>query len=253
MADALSTLVGAAGTGLLQRTYFLQTQTADGIPKILAVLDAVTEEEPTFTADVTQHPVERGPEISDHIQLKNPTLRLKGTISNSPLDLQTTIGNLIAGGLSLITSSQARQNILNTGLQQGAGIAGAALLGGASGGVAGGAMDALMRTVLLNVYEARVPFDVITKRQRYESMVIESLRFPRDTSTGFQLAFEIEMIRLRVVSPFEVQINTVSEDVVTAATQSTNLGGQTGRAVSEQTSSAVGKSWLRSIVKGVGG
>lgn len=256
LANILGPIASAAGTAVLQRTYLMQTQTASGIPKILAVLDAVMEEEPNFVAEVTQHPVESGPEVSDHVQLKNPTLRLKGTISNNPIDLQTSIGNLLSGGIDSITSSQFRANILNTGLQQGAGIAGAALLSGSANplteGLAGAA-DAIARSILLDVYEQRTPFDVITKRQRYESMVVERLSFPRDASTGRQLVFEIEMIRLRIVSPLTITLDSVSEDVVTSATDKANLGAQTTKQVSDQTTASVNKSWLRQIVQGTGG
>ena len=244
----LGPLIGAAGSGLLQRTYFLQTNTPSGIPQILVVLDAITQETPEFSADVTQHPVEFGSEVSDHIQIKNPTLTLKGTISNTPLDLQTTIGNVLSGGLAAITSSQARTNILNTGLQQGAGILGAKLLGGAAGllseGLAGSA-DALARTSLLNAFESRQPFDVLTKRQRYESMVIEKLSFPRDGSTGYQLVFEMELIRLRIVSPLTVTITQVGEDVITSATGISNLGSQAAGGTSAGFAAAGNKSILR--------
>jgi hypothetical protein len=251
MASPLGALVAAAGTGLLQRTYLLRTKTQTGLPQLLIVFDAITEETPEFTADVTQHPVEEGPEVSDHIQLKNPTLSLKGTISNNPLDLQTTIANLAAGGLDLVTSSQFRANILNTGLQQAGGIAGATLLGNASNpaqqGIAGAA-DAIARSALLSAFEQRLPFDVITKRQRYENMVIERLAFPRDSNTGFQLVFEIDMIRLRTVSTLTVQIDEVSENVITSATKKTNLGSQVSKGVSTAAASGGMKSLLRNPV-----
>lgn len=252
----LGPLSGAAGTALLQRTYLLQTQTSDGIPRLLIVLDTVSDENPTFSADVTQHPVEKGPEVSDHIQRKNTKLSLKGKISNTPLDLSVTIGNLLASGIQTITSSQARSNILNTGLQQGASIAGSALMSGASNvlsqGLAGAA-DALARTALLAAFDNGTPFDVITKRQRYPNMVIEDLHFPRTNQTGYALEFEMELVRLRVVSPLQVQLTQLNESVISSGTPSTNLGGQTTAAASNQAQKAVNGSWLRSIIKGVSG
>ncbi len=205
---------------------------------------------------MTQHAVEAGSEVSDHIQLKNPTLTLKGKISSTPLDLSVTISNLLASGLQTITSSQARTNILNTGLQQAAGIGGAALMGNAgslaSQGLAGAA-DALARTALLAAFQNKTPFDVVTKRQRYTNMVIQRIKFPRDGSTGFSLVFEIDMIQLRVVSPLQVQLTQLDESVISSGTPATDLGGQTSRAVSSQTSSQVNGSWLRQIVNGVKG
>jgi hypothetical protein len=252
---ALDLLLGAAATGVLQRTFMMQSsgESFFGIPQILAVFDAVTEEEPEFTADVTQHPVEKGKEVTDHIQIKNGTLRLKGTISNSPIDLATSIGNLQAAGIDLITSSQARANLLNTGVQQAAGVAGASLLGNASnplGGFLGGAADAIARTVLLNAFQTKQIVDVVTKRQKYTSMAIQRLSFPRDSNTGYQLIFELEFIQIRIVSPATIDLTQVAEDVTTSAVSLSKLGSQATSGVSDQATSAVNKSWLRQVVGG---
>lgn len=252
----LDTLTGAALSGVLQRTYLMKSQSGGfmglGIPQILVVLDAVTEESPEFEAEVTQHPVESGSEVTDHIQLKNPTLRIKGTISNSPLDLSSSIGNVVAGGLDVITSSQARSNLLNTGLQQAVGVAGASVLSGGNlaGGFLGGAADAIARTTLLSAFQTKQIVDVVTKRQKYTSMVIQSLSFPRDSSTGYQLIFELQLIQIRIVSPLSIQLSQVGEDVVTSAVGTSNLGSQATTGVSDSATGAVNKSWLRSIVKG---
>jgi hypothetical protein len=252
----LDPLIGAGLSALLQRTYMLQSSGSSffSIPFPLAVFDAILEEEPEYTADVTQHPVESGPEVSDHIQLKNPTLRLKGTISNSPLDLAVSVGNAVAGGLGAITSSQTRSNLLNTGLSQAAGTYGAALLGGASassatGSFLGGAADALARSVLLNAFQNKQIVDIVTKRQKYESMVIQSLSFPRDSNTGYQVVFEMSLIHIRIVSPLETLLSSVAENVITSASGTTNLGSQAGAGVTGQTASSAGNnSILRSLL-----
>ena len=243
MADlgVLSPLLGAIGSGLLKRTYFLQTDTPDGFPNILAVLDAVVEENPTYSAIVTQHPVEAGKEITDHIQIKSTTLTLKGTISNSPLDLGTSIGNLLSGGIGIATSAQARSNILNTGLQQAAGIGAAALVGGASEDILSGAADALSREVLLNVFDNKTPFAVITRRQRFDNMVIENMRFPRDSSTGFQLAFEMDLVEIRIVTAGQVELQSLDEGVVAAATKVSKQGSQVSKVASAPMKSLLGK------------
>lgn len=256
MSSIIGDLTGAAASTLLQRTFLIQSNTPTGIPRILCVFDAVLEEAPQYSADVTQHPVEEGPEVSDHIQLKNPTLRIVGTISNSPIDLQTTIGNLLAGGTAFFTSSQFRSNILNSGIGVAAPIIGAKLLKNASNAAArgtalAGAADALARNILLNAYEQKQPFDVMTKRQKYSNMVIQSMKFPRDTRTGYQLVFELEMIALRIVTPISVQINTVAENVTSSATSKASLGGQSTKEISSQATSQVNGSWLRKIIKGV--
>lgn len=234
----LDSIVGLAGTAVFQRTFLLETNTDNGIPRLIIVLDSVQEEEPTYEADVTEHPVEQGTEVTDHIQLKNPTLRLRGTVSNTPLDLATTIGNLAAGGLSLVTDEQFRSNFINAGLQQAAGAIGSSLLQGAAfnpGTLLQGATDALARSIFLSAYERKARFDVITKRQRYETMVIESMSFPRDVSTGYQLIFELNLKHIRVVSPQIVQLGTTADSVANSATSIFGLGNQAGNPINSQT------------------
>ena len=228
-------------TAALQRTYLVE-KGPSGLPRILVVFDAVTQETPEFTAAVTEHPVEEGPEVSDHIQLKNPTLQIVGTISNTPIDLQTTIGNLLSGGIAAVTSSQFRDNVLNSGVQQISAVAGAKLLGASAsqalGDAVSGAADAIARSALLDAYERRARFDVVTKRYRYESMVIERLSFPRDPQTGRQVVFELEMKRIRIVSAFTVQIENLAENVVNSATPVAALGNQVTKGVTPQVASS---------------
>lgn len=247
---ALNDLIASAGRAALTRTYLLERKTFNNIPSILMVFDAVTSEDPTFEADVTEVPVEEGKEVTDHIQLKNPRLTLQGVVSQTPLDLQVTIGNLVGGSVEAATSSQFRQNLLNTGLQQASGVASAALLGQAANpltGAAGGLADAIARSLLLSAYERKARFDVVTKRQRYSSMVIQKMQFPYATDTGNQLRFILEMKQVRIVAPFQVQIDTVSEDTVTSAVGKTDLGTQAKAGLSGNTEEAANQSVLAAI------
>lgn len=239
----LDPLLGAAGTAVLQRTFLLEVaSTPNGVPRPLIVLDVVNEEEPTYTADVTEHPVEDGPEITDHIQLKNPTLRLKGTISATPLDLATSIGNLVSGGLSLITDSQTRANFLNTGVQAASAAIGASLLQGAALNpttLLQGSADALARSIFLSAYQRRARFDVVTKRIRYTSMVIEEMSFPRDNQTGQQLIFELHLKQIRVVSSQTVKVGSTADSVLNSATSKFGLGSQGTTPLSADSTSQV--------------
>lgn len=253
----IDTALEGAGTALLQRTYMIQTRTLSGVPVLLCVFDCVTSEQPTYIADVTQHPVESGTEVTDHIQLKNPTLKIVGTISNTPIDLSTTVGNLISSAQGLLTSSAFRTNALNSGLQQGASIAGASLLGAASGSApsfksiagaaAGAAADALARAALISAYQNKAIFDVVTKRQRYTSMAIQSLSFPKDTNTGMQVVFELDLVQVRIITTSSVALSSVAEGVNTSALPKTDLGSQATSGVSSQASNAVNGSAMKSV------
>jgi len=235
---------------VLERTFLIQASNSPiGIPIPLAVLDVVKEEHPEFSADVTEHPVEQGPEVSDHIQLRSPTLRLRGKISNTPLDIAPAVANLLSSGIAAITSSQARTNLLNTGISQGIGIVGAAMQGKAADPVAAGiagAQDSIARTALLAAFQNQQPFDVVTKRQTFTNMVIRSLRFPRSEETGYALEFDMELKQLVIVTPQTVPIKQLSEDVIPSASSVTSLGAQSTQAANTQVVAAVKGSSLSS-------
>lgn len=249
MASLLSALAGGAAQ-VLGRTLFLQTNTATGIPVPLAVLDVVKNEVVEYDSEISEHPVEQGTEVSDHQQLHNPTIRLKGTISSTPLDLSVAIANIAAGTLAAISSSQARSNLLNSGLSVGTGIVGAALQGNAGNIAANafaGAVDAVSRTILLYCYQNKTPFTVITKRASYTNCLIKRLSFPRDENTGYALDFEMDIRQIRIVTPIKVQKTQLDESIISTAASSTNLGNQATQLASNQVQSAVSSSSLGSV------
>lgn len=53
------------------------------------IMDAVVEENPTFPADVTNKPVEKGEDISDHMKTKPFTVKLSGSmVDDAPAKLK---------------------------------------------------------------------------------------------------------------------------------------------------------------------
>jgi hypothetical protein len=246
--SSVSSLASGIGA-ILGRTMFLQTISSTGIPVPLCVLDVVENEDVEYRAEVSEHPVEVGPEVGDHRQLKNPTVRLKGKISSTPLDLSVAIANIATSGIAAITDSQARSNLLNSGLSQGVGLAGAALQG-KSGNIGAaaftGAVDATSRTIMIYCYTNNTPFSVLTKRQRFDNCVIERLRFPRDLETGFALEFEIDIKQIKLVKSTTVQKTQLDESVISGGASVSNLGSQSTSAATPQVSSAVGSSSLSS-------
>jgi hypothetical protein len=203
-----------------------------------------------YDSEITEHPVEEGPETGDHQQLKNPVIRLKGTISSTPLDLSVAIANITAGGLAAITSSQARTNLLNTGLSQGVGVVSGVLQGNAANiasSAFAGAVDAISRTILIYTYQNKQPFTVLTRRQRFDNVLIKHLSFPRSEETGYALDFEMDIRQLTIVTPLQVQKTQLDESVISTGASATNLGNQSTQLASTQVQQAVQGSSLGSI------
>lgn len=53
-------------------------------------IDATPSQGYEATAEATEHPVERGAPITDHVRPNNPTITLEGIISNTPVAVPTT-------------------------------------------------------------------------------------------------------------------------------------------------------------------
>lgn len=222
---------------LLNRTFLIE-RTSAGIPALLLVIDVNQSEEGIFPSDVTENPVEdSSPEIADHIQRKNIRLTLNGVISETPINLGVAISNLTSGGLQAVTSSQFRENIVETGLIAAKGIASSALLGGAndllSQGQAG-AFDSVARSVLISAWERRAIFDVITPKQRYSSMTIAELKIPRDARTGRAFKFTLDLKQIRRISPLTIKLDAVSQDAVNQAASNLDQGTQVAKGLNAQ-------------------
>ena len=48
-------------------------------------IDATVSEEPSYSAEVTAHPVEKGADIVDHVRARPVTLSITGIVSDTPL------------------------------------------------------------------------------------------------------------------------------------------------------------------------
>ena len=246
---SLFQIASGAARGALGRSYMIEKR-PNGIPKVVIVFDVVQSEVPEFQADVTDVPVEEGPEVSDHIQLRNPMLKLQGIISQTPIDIEGQVLNLLSGGIEALTSPASRSNFLNAGATTLGGIAGASLLGNSSQSVVGGLTDAIARSSLLSAYERRARFSVVTKRQQFDNMVIQKMSFPRDQSTGDALAFQLEFKEIKIARPFTINIENVGDSVDATATSEVKLGSQATSAVSDSTNEKINGSTLFKLFGG---
>lgn len=53
-------------------------------------IDAALTENHSYSSDVTEHPVEKGADITDHVRAKPPTITIEGIVSDTPVgDLAT--------------------------------------------------------------------------------------------------------------------------------------------------------------------
>lgn len=136
-------------------------------------LDATLTETHSAENEVTEHPVETGVNIADHIRPKPKTLTLRGIISNAP-----------------ITRAQ-RDNAATLAAQGSLGRAESAY------------------TQLLALADGGTTVQVATSLKVYEAMAIKSLSIPRDIKTGDVVDFTATFTEVRVVSSKVVDVTNL--------------------------------------------
>lgn len=161
--------------------------------------DATLQETHQDSSDITEHPVEGGFNVSDHIRQKPPTLTLTGIISNTPLSSEQAQRVVSAGGgVTVTTKASAAQPEGATGYAQKAYSELRSL-----------AVGQLVR--------------VVTATRTYENMAIADITVPRDPRTGDALFFQIQLRQVRIVQNKTTRRVTAKE---TKAQQKQKTGKQ---------------------------
>ena len=141
-------------------------------------LDVSLSEAHSSTNEVTDHPVEQGVNIVDHVRPKPDILRLEGMVSNTPLPLPTAETQVrTSKGRTFRSRSEINQTAAGTAYSD-----------------------------LLALKENATLVTVVTGLRTYTDMVIESLDVPRDARTGQTLRFSctLKQVRTAVVQTAKV-------------------------------------------------
>lgn len=146
-------------------------------------LDAAVSEQHTTTAQVTDHPVETGPNISDHIRVLPKRLSISGIVTNTPIYVPATQMRGISGKPGSVSATAGNQTVKFQVLK----------------------FDDEFDRVrdvygeLVDATAAGALFSVTTTLANYENMAITSLSAPRSAGSGNALTFQIDMQELRIV------------------------------------------------------
>ena len=133
-----------------------------GLPIILnapLVFDATVTEDHVLSAEIAEHPVETGVDVTDHVRIKPRKLVLSVKTSDSPLagGLLGSIGSIAAGLSSTFGLSRTLENY----------------------------------QTLRTLFFSRVPFNIVTGIDVYENMLMESISIPRSVDSDGELRFNI--------------------------------------------------------------
>lgn len=137
-------------------------------------LDCTVTETHTATSTVTEHPVESGANITDHIRPDPVQLSITGIVSDTPIGSRQVQRSIEVGGASVQVTQQEPPSSA-TGF----------------GRAAWAKLDAI-RT-------AAKPVKVVTRDKTYESMALVSLSVPKESKTGGALYFTAQFKQVRIV------------------------------------------------------
>ena len=200
MADLYNTL-----TGQDKRTT-LQYVDPDGTTLELLKIDVVSSLIHKMSSNPTQHEIEDGSFVSDHV-IKNPrALTLRGIISDTPINItEAAVGNIsgvvgsVVGGVAGAVATGAISKI------------GSELLSNADGKPSKNAMD-----MLDFIYENNVPLTIITGLKTYINMVMKDFNAPQTPRNAGALNFTGTFEEVAIIESESVQIPAAATDNVSA-------------------------------------
>lgn len=184
-----------------------------GAPRQTLQFDVVTNEQQEGTSEITEHPVEVGPNVTDHVRSKLNVVTLEAFVSNEPLyDTGGRGASLRAATLDVklytppfAPTPGALFSAIGGGVSR--------LFGGAPQQVSANVLqfdrefDAVAEThaILETLRTTAQLIDLYTTTTEYQNMILERVSLPRDASTGtggkFQLSFrQIRLVEVKVVT-----------------------------------------------------
>lgn len=162
------------------------------------VFDAMVEKEIKFENDITKHPVERGSDITDNVVNQNTALKVKGYITNSPIE----------GLLDSLAQNREVEDVGNR-VQQ--------------------AYD-----LLKELRNSKRPFTIITELDTFRNCVINSLYFPEESGSSNIDVLEVrmEVEEIRTVSSQGVFVTQIADEAQEDSQSTENEGAPSTEAFS---------------------
>lgn len=185
-------------------------------------LDATISELHTAESEITEHPVESGSNIVDHLRKKPDVIQIEGIISNTPIPhpndplTRKTIGSVTYDSRGQIDATRAPKALQD----------------------------------LLDIQTQQRLVDVYTAVRQYENMAMKSLTLPVDKRTSESIHFTAVLVEVRIVTNAEATIDdkgkSKSDQGKKATTQASDA--ETSRSTLKSLSNtSAGNSLLKAI------
>jgi len=205
-------------------------------------LDAASEIVHTGESVPTTNPIESGSDIVDNIRVKNRRLSISGVVSQVPFAL---LRSAAIGGVSGIAASVGESVFNNQ-------TALSTMMGSLAGLIENRNMEDRLypRKAFEYLYELqnnRIPFNIQTRFQVYQNMIITTLSVPEDIRLGDSLRFSMQLEQIRLVNSEVIVVPESITNNKPGATANQNTGTKARNEATEQ-----GSSLARRIVDGIG-
>lgn len=174
------------------------------------LLDAATSETISLSSDVTDHEVEEGSPISDHIRHRPDTLTVAGLIGDASLAILPSAADLLSGAISglasVIQGGTWKDNTLSNPFgssMSSTDVDGARQALKSAKRLPSAGRSRLLQAVatLYAARDAKLPVSVVTGLGFYENYYITAIEFNRDnTDTGGMLKVSVSLRTVRIVS-----------------------------------------------------
>lgn len=182
--------------------------------------DAMLTETHMNEAEVTDHPVELGSDVTDNVKMHPRSIELNGLISNTPIEF---LASITAPSPLDMSPGPPMQSYDRTG-------------------------DAYGELLRMMSYNAGI-VPVSTTLESYDNMAITSCVIHRDAENGNVLNATLRLREIKKVSPAQYSLDLLAGAPVTAANRTaTNAGNKAKQTANDAQSEEAQKSLLASMV-----
>lgn len=177
-------------------------------------LDLILDESHSLESVVTEHPVENGSVISDHIKQMPRKGSLVGFVTNHPLRNAPVLPDDFLSKLNSIGKTDFVQGVVNT--------YGAAFGYRQGGGPTAADFAALERPLpraqdtwdkFKEFMAQKTPVTIITGLEEYKDVVVTKVSTERNATTGDSLRFRVEFQEIQFVTLTDVALTTTTSPV----------------------------------------
>ncbi len=229
----------------------------------IARFDIITNETIEQAMEISKHPVEDGPDVSDHAKPENKVIKIEGYVSNKPLYSNPGVEKLMAYTSHTLNvphrsrgarPHRVKLNLPHVPLKPNAGALIGAGLSALKDAITGGTFAELaaeeqedtgtlrmtsLRSTLTFPDRARLMYEALDQAQQtkalitvstrmveLDNMMIEHLSVPRQVDDGSGASFSLDLTRVRIVKSTLVSAPIAAE---ARGTKLTAAGSKTAK------------------------